>query len=60
MRRNDQCVHLKYGVDVAINAGNFMYFIPILKLLQSPKFTNDQKLQFSLIIHEELTCLHLG
>lgn len=29
MRRGDQCTHLKFGVDVAVNAGNFMMVSPI-------------------------------
>jgi len=29
MRRGDQCSHLKFGVDVAVNAGNFMMVSPI-------------------------------
>lgn len=33
VRRNKPCVHLLYGVDVSINAGNFMYFAPIEYLL---------------------------
>lgn len=33
VRRNDRCVHLKYGVDIAVNAGNFVYFAPLQYLL---------------------------
>lgn len=33
VRRNDKCVHLKFGVDVAINAGNYMYFAPLQYLI---------------------------
>jgi geranylgeranyl pyrophosphate synthase len=32
LRRGKPCIHKIYGVDVAINAGNFMYFFPLLAL----------------------------
>ena len=32
MRRGKDCVHKIYGTDIAVNAGNFMYFAPMLKL----------------------------
>jgi hypothetical protein len=35
MRRNKACVHLIYGIDVAVNAGNAMYFIPLLPALKA-------------------------
>ena len=31
-RRGDLCTYKKYGVDVAMSAGNFMYFAPIMQL----------------------------
>ena len=31
-RRGDLCTYKKFGTDIAINAGNFMYFAPMLKL----------------------------
>lgn len=38
-RRKKPCIHKIYGVDVAINTGNFMYFSPLLYLLNSPKYS---------------------
>lgn len=38
VRRNKPSVHLLYGVDIAINAGNFMYYAPMLKLLKLKKY----------------------
>ena len=32
MRRGMACSYKKYGVDIAINSGNFMYFNPLLKI----------------------------
>ena len=33
-RRGDLCTYKKFGIDTAINAGNFMYFAPSLKMDQ--------------------------
>ena len=33
-RRGDMCVHKKFGVDVAINAGNFLMFTPMTMIDQ--------------------------
>lgn len=38
VRRNKPCVHLLFGTDVAINAGNFMYYAPMLFLMRSGKY----------------------
>ena len=34
-------MHLIYGEDLSINAGNAMFFIPFNYLLKSNKFTDD-------------------
>jgi geranylgeranyl pyrophosphate synthase len=33
-RRGEPCTYKKFGTDIAINAGNFMYFSPMLKMNQ--------------------------
>jgi len=33
MRRNRPCIHRTYGVDVAINAGNTLYYLPVVAIL---------------------------
>ena len=53
-------MHLIYGVDVSVNTGNFMYFVPLNHLLKLDKFTAEQKLKFASIYAEEMTALHLG
>ena len=35
LRRGKPCVHKVYGQDVAINTGNFMYYIPLLTIMKS-------------------------
>jgi hypothetical protein len=42
VRRDKPCVHLIYGVDISVNAGNFMYFAPLRYLLKSGKFSPSQ------------------
>jgi len=37
MRRGRPCTHIKYGVDVAVNAGNAMYYLSMLPLLRDRK-----------------------
>lgn len=37
LRRGKPALHKIYGVDVAINAGNFIYFLPLLTLLKNRK-----------------------
>jgi geranylgeranyl pyrophosphate synthase len=32
MRKSDLCTYKKFGTDVAVNAGNFLYFAPMNKL----------------------------
>lgn len=60
VRRNKECVHLIYGVDISINAGNFMYFAPLLYLMRSGKYTREQQLRMGTIFMEEMTSLHVG
>jgi len=40
-RRGKPCMHLKFGVDVAINAGNAMYFLPLLALKEKRNKLSD-------------------
>jgi len=37
LRRNQKCLHHLFGEDVAINAGNFLYFLPLLIFLKHKK-----------------------
>ncbi len=43
-RRNETCLHVKYGTDIAINAANTLYFLPIFKLSENEFITDEQKL----------------
>lgn len=35
MRREKPCTHILYGLDIAINAGNAMYYLPLLTLIKN-------------------------
>jgi len=37
LRRGKPCLHRIFGVDIAINAGNFIYFLPLLALIKNRK-----------------------
>lgn len=43
-RRGKPCIHKIYGVDIAINMGNTMYFLPLLILFKI-NISNDKKLR---------------
>lgn len=60
LRRGQPALHLKYGLDVALNAGNLLYFLPTVELFNHEYLNDSQKLK----IHEIMmdTCLkgHFG
>ncbi len=60
MRRNKPCVHKIYGVDVAVNTGNFMYYAPIQYIYKSNVFSSTLKLDLVKIYLEEMVDLHIG
>ena len=43
-RRGIDCVYKKYGIDIAINSGNAMYYLPFLVLLKNKKRFSDSVL----------------
>ncbi len=38
LRRGFPCMHLKYGIDIAVNVGTSMLFLPMLSFLNSQRF----------------------
>lgn len=57
-RRGDLCTHKKFGVDVAVNAGNFMMVSP---MNMAHHFVPERhELALHRIFSEELQCLHVG
>lgn len=59
MRRGQPCVHLKFGEDIAINAGIMMLFMPVWQLFNSIK---DEKMKMNLTKHylDEMIAIHTG
>jgi geranylgeranyl diphosphate synthase type 3/geranylgeranyl diphosphate synthase type I len=43
LRRGQECIHLRYGVDVAISAGNSLYCLPSAALMSHPLLTQEQR-----------------
>jgi len=60
MRRGSECIHARYGVDVAINAANTAYFLPYLLLSDYPHLADDQRLEIYRILSAQSVCSHLG
>jgi len=63
MRRGKECVHLLYGVDMAINAGNALYFFPLLifkDYYDQKKVSNEMLIRCYQLYSQELLNLHLG
>ena len=59
MRRGDLCTYKKFGTDIAVNAGNFLYFAPMAKL---DSFVHDERVQLAMhkIYVEEMQNIHFG
>ncbi|PIN70165.1 polyprenyl synthetase [Candidatus Woesearchaeota archaeon CG11_big_fil_rev_8_21_14_0_20_43_8] len=57
LRRGKLAIHKIYGEDIAINAGNAMYFLPYLKL---KNIEEKKRLKLLELIYDEMLRLHLG
>ncbi len=61
LRRGRPCTHIKYGVDVAVNAGNAMYYLSMLPLLRDrKKYGEKETLKAYDVYIEELVRLSYG
>jgi octaprenyl-diphosphate synthase len=58
-RRGELAVHRKYGVDVSINAGNFLYYLPT-RLIDDFEADAGVKLKLYRIYAKYLRRVHLG
>jgi geranylgeranyl pyrophosphate synthase len=58
LRRGKPCLHRIFGTDIAINAGNFMYFLPLL--IFKKQLDKKTKLAAWKIWAEEMSAIHLG
>lgn len=61
LRRGKPCTHKAFGEDVAINAGNFMYFLAFYPLMKAKeKFKPETLLRAWEASLEEITRVHYG
>lgn len=58
-RRGKPCAHITYGMDVAINAGSWLYFEGA-SAIKKLKTTDQEKLRLYDLFLTELRLLHLG
>jgi geranylgeranyl diphosphate synthase, type I len=59
-RRGSPAVHIKYGVDVALNLGDFMFYFPVVALLDSKKIQKDAKIRLLEIYQKEMLKVTIG
>ena len=61
MRRGDPALHLDHGADVALNAGNAMYFLPLKIVTHNPgDLDAETRLAAYEMLMHELNRTHLG
>lgn len=60
MRRGSPAVHMKYGIDVGLNLGDFMFFFPVVALLDSKKLTKDTKMRMLDVYQREMLKVTIG
>jgi geranylgeranyl diphosphate synthase type I len=61
MRRGERAIHHLYGTDVALNAGNAMYFLPLKVITDNPgDLDAETRLAAYEMLMHELNRTHLG
>jgi geranylgeranyl diphosphate synthase type I len=61
LRRGKPCSYKVYGLDIAINAGNAMYYLPLLPLMENTEKVSTEKLRKIYEIYvQEMISLSLG
>lgn len=60
LRRGADSIHRRYGLDVAINAGNTAYFFPMVLLRDYPHLSDAQRLELYRILTRFYIRVHLG
>jgi geranylgeranyl diphosphate synthase type I len=59
-RRGSPAVHVKYGIDVAVNLGDFLYYFPVVALLDSKKLSTEVKSKMVSIYVREMLRVCIG
>jgi geranylgeranyl diphosphate synthase type I len=60
LRRGEESIHLRYGQDVAITAGNTLYFLPSILIMDHPVLAGSQKHEILQIMNRQLIRAHIG
>ncbi len=60
LRRGEKSIHEKYGMEVAINAANTIYFLPFLELINHRHLTPVQKTEIYEVLIRGYISGHLG
>ncbi|MFH0715022.1 MAG: polyprenyl synthetase family protein, partial [Candidatus Diapherotrites archaeon] len=60
LRRGAPCVHKIYGVDIAVNAGNAMYYFPLALLINNTELDAEKKAKLYDIATQEMINLSAG
>jgi geranylgeranyl pyrophosphate synthase/predicted secreted hydrolase len=59
-RRGQETIHVRHGLPTAINAGNMLYFLPLLTISNHPNLSPAQRDEIYRIIMEMLVQGHFG
>jgi len=60
MRRGKPALHKIYGIDLAINDGNLLYFLPLLMLFKNKKISEKNKISLYDVYAQEMLKLSFG
>jgi len=60
LRRGKPCIHKIFGNDIAINAGNALYYFPLLTLIKDESLNSETKAKLYEIINEEMIKISFG
>ena len=60
LRRGETSIHLRYGTDLAINAGNTLYFLPLLLLENHPHLSVGQRERMYQVMVRQYVRTHFG
>jgi geranylgeranyl pyrophosphate synthase len=60
LRRGKPCLHKIFGIDIAVNVGSAMYYLPLLVLLRNKDLYKDKLLDIYEAYSEELIKIHFG
>ena len=59
-RRGAPAVHMKYGIDIALNLGDFLFYFPVVALLDSKKLSVELKNKMLSIYVKEMLRVTVG